>query len=155
MKAGKVGLAAAQVLLGLVLLAEVVYLACFFRFLVPAMIQVLEETDTVLPGPMILVLNLAMLLHGVGGVILAVVLVVCAIGWGVFELACRSEAKPVIRLAVGGSAAFVLGVLALWVSLVSFTTLRHLGHQASNALVPRAPPALHASAPHDARPGAA
>ena len=147
MRAGKVGVVAGQVLVGLILVMEVIYLACFFGFFVPPLIQVFEEADAPLPGPMLLVLHLAEFLRDGGVPLLLVVLLACAVGWGAFEFACRSERKPLIRLTVGGSIAVVLGLVAVWVSLVSGMALRQIGRQEPAALTSPARLAVQSLAP--------
>lgn len=155
MKAGRAWAVVAQAALGLLLVTEVVYLVCFFRFLVPLMVQGFEASDTALPNIMLFVLNASLFLSHFGGPCTAIVLVAVAAGWGTFEVVSRSEAKPLIRLAVGGWVALVLAVVALWLSLASASTLAYAARR--NRAAPEQPgwPALQAPAPHEAWPDGA
>ena len=48
-----------------------------------------------------------------------IILAILALGWGIFELRCKSEAKPLIRLAAG---ALICLVMALGLFLVTVSS---------------------------------
>jgi hypothetical protein len=153
MKAGKAWAVAAQVAVGSLLVLELAYLVCFFAFLVPPAVRVFESLDMPLPGPMLVVLNVSNIVRH-HGAYLVVVAMAAAVGWAAFEVACRSEAKPLIRLAVGGWLVVVLGVVALWFSLVTMATLAQTARRAGDDARLQGRPAIQAPASTELPPDA-
>lgn len=137
MKTGKVWGMVAQGAVGLLLAAELAYLVCLSKFILPAAIRTFEDLEVSLPRSMLVVLNAANFVHHYVALLIVIVLI-CAVAWTLFEVVCRSEAKQRIRLAVGGSLALVLAIVALWISLVILATLVQVGRPVNQAVNPPA-----------------
>jgi hypothetical protein len=96
-----------HVALGLVIALEVCFVTCILTFVTPKMKKIVADTGTTLEAIMPAGQSMLSLIEFIADAT-PVLLIVLAIGWGLFEWRARTENKTFIRLATMGTIATVL-----------------------------------------------